>query len=799
MKISMAWLSEWVTSGLPVRELSDRLTMAGLEVEFVAPAAPIFDGVVVAEIIDAIRHPQADKLKVCKVVIGDGAEDRCAPLQIVCGAANARVGLRTALAKVGAILPGGTEIKAVKLRGVESAGMLCSVEELGLAETSDGILELPTDAPLGATVRDFLSLDDQVLELSITPNRGDAMSVRGIAREVAALTGATLTTPDSSTVPSGFDDAVLTGRAAVNLLATTACPRFHGRVIVEVDNTRRSPTWLVERLRRSGLRSISPIVDITNFILLELGQPMHAYDLDKVEGPLTVRLARDSERCELLDGRTVDLTRDVLVIADQVGPVALAGVMGGQRTAVSSATTRVLFEVAWFTPSAISGRGRRYGLATDASQRFERGVDPEVGIAAIERATALLLAIAGGRAGGVVTVEDSANIPTSSTVSLRINQLKRLLGRAFSEHDVISLLMRLGMSARASSPGVLEVEPPSSRFDIQIERDLIEEVARLTGFDALPTSVALAPKTILAQPTQRLDEQHLLDVLSARGYHEGIHFAFVDPELQSLMFPGMPSHVLSNPIASDLAVMRLSLWPGLLKAALENQRRQQSRVRLFEHGVVFPVDEPERDCIAGLALGSRWPEQWDGGRDSVDFFDIRADVEALLSLSATPGAFTFGAASSPALHPGRSARISRSDRTVGWIGEVHPRLVKALGFVSTPVIFELDIEALSVVYAPHEEVSRFPQVRRDLAVLVDESVTAAQLCEQVKTAASSLLRDVVVFDVYRGQGIELGRKSVALGLIFQDKDRTLTDIETGRVIVSVRDALTTGLGAGFRE
>ncbi|MFM7397024.1 MAG: phenylalanine--tRNA ligase subunit beta [Gammaproteobacteria bacterium] len=799
MKISMAWLSEWVASGLPARELGDRLTMAGFELESVAPAAPDFEGVVVAEIIEAIRHPQADKLQVCKVVISDSAVDRAAPLQIVCGAANARAGLRTALAQVGAVLPGGLAIKAAKLRGVESAGMLCSAKELGLAETSDGIVEFASDAPLGATVRDFLSLDDHVLELSITPNRGDAMSVRGIAREVAALTGATSTMPDCSAVTATLNDAALAGRAQANLLATAACPRFHGRVIVDVDNARRSSTWLVERLRRSGLRSISPVVDVTNLIVLELGQPMHAYDLDKVEGALSVRQAREAEQCELLDGRTVALTPDVLVIADQAGPVALAGVMGGQRTAVSATTTRVLFEVAWFAPSAIAGRGRRYGLTTDASQRFERGVDPEIGLAAIERATALLLAIAGGRAGGVVTVEDRTSIRKPSTVSLRIHQLERLLGRAFAERDVIAMLTRLGMSARSSRGGVLDVLPPSSRFDIQIERDLIEEVARLAGFDALPTSLARAPQTILAQPTTSLDEQRLLDVLSARGYYEGIHFAFVDPALQSSMFPGAPSHALSNPIASDLAVMRLSLWPGLLKAALENQRRQQLRVRLFEHGVVFPVGEPERACIAGLALGSRWPEQWDGGRDAVDFFDVRADVEALLSLSAAASAFTFEAATNPVVHPGRSARISRNGRTVGWIGELHPRLVKELGFVSTPVLFELDIDALSVVYAPYEEVSRFPQVRRDLAVVVDESVTATQLREQVKTAASSLLREVVVFDVYRGKGIESGRKSVALGLILQDKERTLTDEDTDRVIASVRNALTMGLGAGFRE
>lgn len=442
MKISTAWLSEWVASGLSARELGDRLTMAGFELESIAPAAPPFEGVIVAEIIEAVRHPQADKLQVCKVVIGEGAAAKTEPLQIVCGAANARVGLRTALATVGAILPGGLAIKAAKLRGVESAGMLCSAKELGLVDTSEGIVEFPSDAPLGRSVREYLSLDDEVLELSITPNRGDAMSVRGIAREVAALTGVAATPPDCSPTPPAVSDDTLRERATATLAAREACPRFHGRVIVEVDNTRSSPTWLVERLRRSGLRSISPIVDITNYLVLELGQPMHAYDLDKLEGSLSVRWANEGERCELLDGRTVDLVKDVLVIADSVGPVALAGVMGGQRTSVSTITRRVLFEVAWFAPAAIAGRGRRYGLTTDASQRFERGVDPDVGALAIERATALLLKIAGGRAGPVVTVEERANIPTPPTVSLRIPQIERLLGRAFSEREVGGLLDR---------------------------------------------------------------------------------------------------------------------------------------------------------------------------------------------------------------------------------------------------------------------------------------------------------------------------------------------------------------------
>lgn len=802
MKISLDWLAEWVRSGLDARELGHRLTMAGFELESVGAAAPPFEGVIVVEILEATRHPQADKLQVCKVAVGDDVASRAAPLQIVCGAANARAGLRTALAQVGASLPGGVAIKAAKLRGVESAGMLCSAKELGLAETSEGIVELPTDAPLGRSVRDYLMLDDELLELAITPNRGDAMSVRGIAREVAALTGQDFKHVDCAALPATLADATLDARARVALEAPAACPRFHGRVIVDVDNSQASPVWLRERLRRAGLRSISPVVDITNYIVLELGQPMHAYDLDKIEGNLQVRFARAGESCALLDGRSVELTPDVLVIADAQGPVAMAGVMGGERTAVSAKTRRVLFEVAWFAPAAIAGRGRRYGLTTDASQRFERGVDPEVGAQAIERASALLLQIAGGRAGATVTTEVATALRSRKAVTLRVAQVARLLGVELSTPEIKDLLTRLGMTvnATAADPAVIEVLPPSHRFDIAIERDLIEEVARLVGYDRIPIEPARAAQRILPQPSARLEEQRLLDLLAARGYYEGVHFAFVDPALQEALFPGVASHRLANPIASDLAVMRLSLWPGLIKAALENQRRQQTRVRLFEHGVVFPVGVAEIDRIAAISLGTRWPEQWGSGREAGDFHDLRADVEALLSMSGDSGAFTFAPAIHSALHPGRSAQISRAGRPVGWIGELHPRLVRELGFVAAPTLFELDIApAFAVSYAPFVEVSRFPQVRRDLAFVVDESVSFEAIRERVTHAASSLLKQLSLFDVYRGPGIESGRKSVALGLILQEKDRTLTDEDTDRVIAAVRASLGEGLGAQFRE
>lgn len=810
MKISIAALSEWVEfSGTP-RELGDRLTMAGFELESLTPAAPPFSGVVVAEIIEASRHPQADKLQVCRVAIDAASRGGEGALQIVCGAANARVGLKTALATVGAELPGGLHIKAAKLRGIESAGMLCSAKELGLADTSEGIIELPTEAPLGQSLREYMGLDDVLLELAITPNRGDAMSTRGIAREVAALCGVELREPNDSpvAVDAALDAEQSQGRARLH--AEAACPRFHSRLIVDVDNTAASPLWLRERLRRAGLRSISPVVDVTNLIVHELGQPMHAYDADLLQGPPQVRWAQQGEAIELLDGRTVTLQSDELVIADYLGAVALAGIMGGARTAVSSATRRVLFEVAWFAPAAIAGRARRHGLTTDASQRFERGVDPLLGAMVIERASQVLQRMAGGRYSPVWCAEAAAQLPAPVTVTLRNASVARLLGVEIPSEATLGVMQRLGLrpagevgdeGARPNGGGgAWTFTVPSHRFDLRIERDLIEEVARVWGYERIAPVPARSLQVIRPQPVEQIPEQRILDTLTARGYLEGIHFAFVDPTLQATLFPGVTVHTLANPISSELAVMRTSLWAGLLKATLDNQRRQQSRIKLFEQGVVFPVDNLETRRIAGVVCGSRWPEQWGGGRESSDIFDLRADLEALLSLTGDGPAFDFVVDALPCLHPGRSARLTRSGHTVGWIGELHPELVRSLGFAAAPCLFEIDVEpALAVRYAAFEAPSRFPQLRRDLAFIVEESVTVGSIIDVVKSAEVSEFRQLLVFDIYRGEGIESGRKSVALGLILQDKDRTLTDEDADRGMAQVRDALRTSCGAVFRQ
>ena len=795
MKVPYSWLDEWTELPWDARELGSRLTMSGFEVESIEPAAPPFSGVIVAEILAAEPHPQADKLQVCRVSTGRGE-----PLQVVCGASNARAGLKSALATVGARLPGEVTIGAAKLRGVESQGMLTSARELGLAESSSGILELPDDAPLGKPLREYLQLDEPVLDVNITPNRGDAMSVLGIAREVVALTGKRLAGP--AIVPPAENGV---GTFPVRLEAASACPRFAGCIVRGIDNRAPTPLWMRERLRRAGLRSITPVVDVTNYVMLELGQPMHAYDLAKLKGGITVRLARSGERLTLLDGTQVTADTDVLLITDSESAVGLAGIMGGERTAATPETTDVFFESAYFAPPAVLGRARRLGLTTDASQRFERGVDPTQQARAIERAIALLIPIAGGIAGAIEVSESSADLPRRAAVTLRAKQLQRLLGVAPPRERVMQTLERLAMKVGSAEEG-WQVTPPAYRFDIGIEADLIEEVARIVGFEQIPEIDASTPQRFKPVPAEHPAEAAVLEALAARGYTEAITYAFVDPDLQRQLVPDRASLALSNPIASDLSVMRVSLWPGLLRAALENMHRHADRIRLFEHGTRFEVagdSTQEIDTLAGVAFGARLPEQWGAAKElraPVDFFDVKGDLAALLAATGDASSFTFLAASLPALHPGRTARVLRRTQPVGWIGELHPNLVRSLDFTYAPVLFELDVEAaLAVRRISYQEISRFPQIRRDLAVVIDEAVTLSTLSERVTLAASRLLQDLRVFDVYRGPGLEPGRKSVALGLIFQDISRTLTDDDVDRLMASVVADLRENLNARIRE
>lgn len=790
MRVPLSWLRDFVDVPWSAQELGSRLTMSGFELEALDTAAPAFTGVVVAEIIEATRHPQADKLQVCKVRAA-GSET----LQIVCGAANARAGLKCALAVVGASLPGGHKISAAKLRGVESCGMLCSAKELGLADSSEGILELPADAPVGQDLRAYLDLDDPILELNVTPNRGDAMSVLGIAREVAALAKSPVKAENmaSKTVSQTAETF------PVKLGHSAGCPKLVSRVVRGIDRNAVSPAWMRERLRRAGLRPISLVVDITQYVMLELGQPMHAYDLAKLSGSLEARLAKPGEVATLLDGKQVELTPDVLVIADDKGPVGMAGVMGGLASSVTSETSDILFEAAYFAPPAIAGRSRRYGLVTDAGQRFERGVDPSNQERAIVRASVLLQAHAGGQMGPVHVVQDSDALPRRLEVALRRGRISRLLGTEIADNEVKATLESLGMRVIADGEGWL-VTPPPHRFDINIEADLIEELARIVGFASIAEADAIVDQKVRGLAEEAPIESQALEILAGRGYQEAITYAFVDPALQNKLFPEAVTPVISNPIASDMAVMRTSLWPGLLKVAQENLRRQQDRVRLFEHGARFEGGGIETDLLSGIAIGSRRPEQWGAKSQPVDFFDVKQDVDALIARTGASEEFGYVTDTLPCLHPGRSARITRCGKTVGWIGELHPQLVQEFDFTYAPILFELEYRAALAAKMPRfAEISRFPRVRRDLAVVVDEKVSLRQLHDRVTFAASSLLRDIRVFDVFRGPGIETGRKSVALGLIFQDNSRTLADEDADRLLAAIRADLSATLGAGFRE
>ena len=797
MKLPVSWLRSWVDVPWSDRELADRLTMLGFEVESLGAVAPPFSSVVIAKIRSAEPHPQAEKLRVCKVAAG-GAE-----LQIVCGAANARAGLRTALATVGARLPGDLHIKAAILRGIESQGMLCSASELGLSEAGEGIIELPADAPVGAALRDYLRLDESLLEIAITPNRGDAMSVLGIARELAAASGAALRPAPTPAMPAVA--AASTERFPVQLTPGAGCARLASRVIRGVDNRRPVPAWLRERLERSGLRSISPVVDVTNYVLLELGQPMHAYDLSRLESGLQARRAAPGEKLKLLEGSEVTLTADVLVIADGSGAVGMAGVMGSAGSAISEGTTELLLEAAWFDPRAVAGRGRRHGLLTDASQRFERGVDPAGQEPALERATALICAIAGGKAGPACLEELRDEVPVRAAVTLRAAQIARLLGIEIPETEIIKRLRALGMRVESGASGRWQVTPPSWRFDIAIEADLIEELARTGGLDSIPEAAPSGARIIAGCSETRSSEPNLLQLLVARGYSEAVTFGFTDPDLQRKICGAVDVVAVRNPIATHLAVMRASLWPGLLTAARENLRRQRDRVRLFEIATQFHRGTDgrvrEQRMIAGVVAGSRLPEQWGSGREPADFHDLKGDVSAILALTGRSAQFHFTpGASLPSLHPGRSAQIVGDGHAIGQVGELHPALLQELDFTYAPLLFELDyLEATRNAPVRYAPVSSFPQIRRDISFTVAAAETFGRIAERASVAASTRLRELRVFDIYQGKGVEIGRKSVALGLILQDLSRTLTDADADEVVAAVCAELRSSLDARIRE
>ena len=792
MKFSEQWLRDWVSPALSTQALADQITMAGLEVDGVEPVAARFSDVVVARVVAKAPHPDADKLNVCQVEDGSGER-----VQVVCGAPNVAEGQRVAFARVGAVLPGDFTIKKAKLRGVESRGMICSASELGLEEeTSEGILELPADAPVGEDFRAFMGLDDHTIEVDLTPNRGDCLSVKGLAREVGVLNRLAVQGPELAPVAPVHDESF-----PVRVEDGERCPRYLGRLIKGVDVTAETPLWMVERLRRSGIRAIDPVVDVTNYVMLELGQPLHAFDRANLHGSVIVRLAREGERLVLLDGQEITLEGETLVIADERGPLAIAGVMGGEHSGVSAETRDIFLESAFFSPLAVAGQGRRYGLHTDASHRFERGVDPSLAREAAERATALLIEITGGEPGPLVEVASEADLPGARQAILRAARLEQALGKSLPGDEVAEILERLGLGVTTTGEG-WTVQVPSWRFDIAIEEDLIEEVARIHGYNRLPVRrpqlrLALRPADEAHTPLGRLRRQ-----MVARGYQEAVTYSFVAPELQQALHPEAVSPALANPISSDLSVMRASLFPGLVRALTHNLNRQQNRVRLFETGLVFrgELDHLHQVPMLGaLVCGPREPEGWSGDKAAVDFFDLKGDLESLLALG-EPEAWRFEPGEHPALHPGQCARILHRGEEAGWIGTLHPAVRAKLGLKVDALLFEVRLDALTQGRVPaFTPLSRHPEVRRDLAFLVDADLPVQSLLDTIRGQAGEWLVDSHLFDVYQGKGVPEGRKSVALGLTWQHPSRTLNDEEINQLVDAIVAESHQHLGAELRS
>jgi phenylalanyl-tRNA synthetase beta chain len=789
MKFSENWLRQHVPTTATRDELAATLTAIGLEVEEMTVLGESLDGVVVAQIVSAERHPEADRLQVCQVDTGHST------VQIVCGAPNARAGLKAPLATVGANLPGGIAIKAAKLRGVESFGMLCSAKELGVDPDASGLLELPADAPVGAGLAEYLGLPDATIELKLTPNRADCFSVRGIAFDVAASQGSAVANFEVAPL-AAQNEATL----RIELNAGADAPRYVGRVIEGLNAAASTPAWIAERLRRSGIRPVSLLVDVTQYVMLELGQPMHAFDRDTLKGPVGVRRARTDEAVKLLDGRDAALDPDFLVITDDDRVVALAGVMGGFDTRVTEATKNVFLEAAHFAPSAIIGRGRKLGLHTDAAHRFERGVDPELPRAAIEYATKLIVDAAGGTPGPVTEAAVPEYLPQPQPIVLRRARLARVLGLTIADGEVERILRALGLGVSATADG-WSVTPPSRRFDLAIEEDLLEEIARIHGYDAIPATLPAGASRLVAPSESRVDEATARRQLAARSYLEAVNYAFVDAELLAKWGATEGAVPLANPLSAELGVMRTSLLPGLVAALGRNAARQQSRVRLFELGNVFAADGAnapiESQRIAAAACGDAGAEQWSTKSAPVEFHDVKGDLDSLAALA---GAQLEYRPSQPAwAHPGRSADVYRHGVKLGWIGQLHPRLQRALDLDTAVVAFELDLAGLFSRAIPKARpLSRYPSVRRDLAFVVAEHTPWAAVSATVRQAAGASLRDLVLFDRYVGKGVETGFKSLAMGLILQEESRTLTERDVDAVVAAVTAALQHEHGAVIR-
>ena len=792
MKISEAWLREWINPPLSTQDLANQLTMAGLEVESLTPAAGAFDHVVVAKVVHTKPHPQADRLTLCEVDVGNGS-----PLAIVCGASNVRPGLMVALAKIGAHLPNGLVIKETKLRGELSQGMLCSTEELGLPSQTEGILELAHDAPLGQDLRQYLSLDDHILDLDLTPNRADCLCVLGVARDLAALNDLPLKPLDIPKNSTSTDHVL-----AVHLDESQSCPRYVGRVLTGINSHAITPLYITERLRRADIRPIHPVVDILNYVMLKVGQPMHAFDLRHISGTIHVRKAYAEEPLQLLGGRDLALNERSLVVADDEKALALAGIMGGEQSGVQPDTTGIWLEAAFFEPRAIAGVARSFGLSTDASHRFERGVDPNIGIAALEIATSLLVEIVGGQIGPIVqqSADHFSNQPRS--ITFRPETVARLSGVTVANELMQGILQHLGMTIVIQNE-VWQVTVPTYRFDLGIEEDLVEEIIRINGYDKIPTHTITS--TLQAgniDPLEKLST-FSMQFLAQRGYQETISYSFVDPQFQEELYPDIPAKSLLNPISSELSVMRVGLWPGLLAAMMHNIHRQQGALKLCETGKVFLLNGDtveEKPACAGLIVGTHGEYNWSETAAHYDFFDMKGDLQALFGTLKQKD-IHFVPDHHIALHPGKTAKIMCGTQPIGWIGALHPRLLDALDLEAEVLVFELMLSSLPTTSAiTYQTISKYPQIRRDLSLLVDDHISAQAIEDVVRAALDpSILKSFYIFDVYTGGGLaEERKKSIALGLLLQNNERTLVDDEIHAMIAGVVTSLQQTLNAVLR-
>ncbi|MFS1562938.1 MAG: phenylalanine--tRNA ligase subunit beta [Candidatus Arsenophonus phytopathogenicus] len=795
MKLSEFWLREWINPAISSEALSEQMTMAGLEIADVKSVAGQFQDVVVGEVVECVQHPNADKLRLTKVNIGTEQL-----LNIVCGAPNCRQGLKVAVAIIGSVLPDNFKIKATKLRGELSEGMLCSYSELGISDDHTGIIELPKDAPIGTDIRNYLQLDDHIFDVSLTPNRADCLSILGIARDIAAINNLELNTIEIEPVKA-TDASVFPIQVEVPM----ACPRFLGRVIKGIDVTAQTPSWMREKLRLGGIRSIDPVVDITNFVLLELGQPLHAYDLDRLNGMIIVRMAKQDETLVLLDDSKVTLKPDTLVIADEKNALGIAGIFGGKHSSVNEKTTNILLESAFFDPLAIAGRARNYGLHTEASHRFERGVDPQLQYKAMERATRLIVEICGGEVGNIIDVSHQTNLPKVATITLTRQKLDRLIGHCIPDINVTQILQRLGCQVNGEQDN-WQVVAPSWRFDIQIEEDLIEEIARVYGYNSIPgvplhADLVMTPRCESALPLKRVKT-----LLIDRDYNEAITYSFVDPKIQQLLLPDSDAMILPDPISADMSVMRLSLLPGLLTTVIYNQNRQQNRIRLFETGLRFVPDVTAEHGIrqelmlAGMITGNRYEEHWSQEKRAVDFFDIKGDVEAILALTGKLDNIIYKAHSDPALHSGQSAGIYLNNDYIGYIGVIHPELENKLDLNGRTLVFELLWDTVAERVIPKANmISRFPANRRDIAVVVPEEVATADVLAECKKIGINHIVGINLFDVYCGKGVAEGYKSLAISLILQDTNRTLEEEEIAATVDKCVAALKRRFQASLRD